>query len=169
MMATFNISTLADFNYTETTHFIDPMEPRYRAKSIKDGEYASVDKWGKGDFSLQGVTDKVSWFASLDAYKSIDKVEAALEDYWGRNGQSQSASATPSTLLTATKSALSAATPTTLSTTKSSTTSTAKLTTTSTAKSTTTTTTSARASSSPASDDNNCKSKSGSGKRSGKC
>jgi bilirubin oxidase len=84
MLAMFNVSFLADFNYTETTHFIDPMEQRYRAKPILNNDFASVETWGTGEFSLQGVTDKVNWFASLDAYKNVEDIEAALEQYWGR-------------------------------------------------------------------------------------
>jgi bilirubin oxidase len=32
MMAAFNVTALKDLGYDEKTHFIDPMEPQYRAK-----------------------------------------------------------------------------------------------------------------------------------------
>ncbi|KAL2070242.1 hypothetical protein VTL71DRAFT_13268 [Oculimacula yallundae] len=94
MMAAFNVTALNDFNYTETTHFIDPMEPRYRAKPIKSGEFAGTAVWGTGEFSLSGVKEKVDWFSNLDAYGSIDKVEIALEEYWGRTSLSPSLTTT---------------------------------------------------------------------------
>jgi bilirubin oxidase len=84
MMAAFNVSSLNDFNYTETTHFIDPMEPQYRAKPIKSGEFAGTGTWGTGEFSLTGVKDKGDWFSNLDAYDNVDEVEIALEEYWSR-------------------------------------------------------------------------------------
>jgi hypothetical protein len=84
MMAAFNVSSLNDFNYTETTHFIDPMEPQYRAKPIKSGEFAGTGTWGTGEFSLAGVKDKGDWFSNLDAYDNVDEVEIALEEYWSR-------------------------------------------------------------------------------------
>jgi bilirubin oxidase len=52
IMAAFNVTMLNDFNYTETTHFIDPMESRYRATPIKNGEFTSIPSFGPGDFSL---------------------------------------------------------------------------------------------------------------------
>ncbi|ORY04865.1 Cupredoxin [Clohesyomyces aquaticus] len=100
MLAMFNVTFLADFGYPEKTHFIDPMEDRYRAKPCKTGEFQSVDTWGNGEFSLQGVTDKVNWFAGLEAYKDADKVELALEEYWGRTSLVHTAAPTPTTLIT---------------------------------------------------------------------
>lgn len=84
MLADFNVTALADFGYPETTHFIDPMEPRYRAKPIKPGEFVSVTQFVSGDFSLAGIQAKVDFFVSLDAYKDIAKIESALEVFWGR-------------------------------------------------------------------------------------
>jgi bilirubin oxidase len=84
MLAMFNVTFLSDFGYPEKTHFIDPMEQRYRSKPVKAGEFQGVSTWGSGEFSQQGVSDKVDWFADLEAYKDIDKVEVALEEYWGR-------------------------------------------------------------------------------------
>ncbi|KAH8646039.1 Cupredoxin [Tricladium varicosporioides] len=84
MMAAFNVSLLNDFNYTETTHFIDPMEPRYRATPIKAGEFATTSTWGKGEFSQAGVKAKGDWFSNLDAYTDVEKIDLALEEYWHR-------------------------------------------------------------------------------------
>lgn len=84
MLAMFNVTYLADFGYNETTHFIDPMEQRYRAKSYNQKDFVSVTQWGTGDFSLASVQAKVDWFASLDAYKDTAKIEDALEKYYGR-------------------------------------------------------------------------------------
>lgn len=98
MLAMFNVTTLSDFGYPETTHFIDPMEPRYRAKPCKPNEFKNVAEWGSGEFSAQGVTDKIQWFVDLDAYKNIDKIELALEEYWGRTSLVHTSSATPSTV-----------------------------------------------------------------------
>lgn len=84
MLAMFNVTTLADFNYTETTHFIDPMEEQYRAKPCKPGEFLSTTTWGTGEFSEAGVKDKLQWFVEKDGYKDMDKIELALEEYWGR-------------------------------------------------------------------------------------
>jgi len=98
MMAAFNVSALNDFNYTETTHFIDPMEPQYRAKPIKPGEFAGTSNWGTGEFSLAGVKEKGDWFSNLDAYGNIDEVEVALEEYWGRTTLTPTATAVPTSL-----------------------------------------------------------------------
>ena len=43
MLGAFNVTALADFGYTEKTHFIDPMEERYRAKPFQDGDFAGAD------------------------------------------------------------------------------------------------------------------------------
>ncbi|KAF2999037.1 hypothetical protein E8E13_008447 [Curvularia kusanoi] len=95
MLAMFNVTTLSDFGYPETTHFIDPMEQRYRAKPCKPNEFVSTTEWGNGEFSLQGVQDKMQWFVDLDAYKDMDKIELALEEYWGRTSLTHVASSTP--------------------------------------------------------------------------
>jgi hypothetical protein len=117
MLAMFNVTFLSDFGYPEKTHFIDPMEDRYRAKPCKAGEFVDVKNWGKGEFSLQGVTDKANWFFGLEAYKDMDQIELALEEYWGRTSLSHSSTPTPSTLVsqTSTKTSAAAAVTTTCS------------------------------------------------------
>ncbi|GAB7345485.1 hypothetical protein MBLNU457_3809t1 [Dothideomycetes sp. NU457] len=84
MLVDMSVQSLADFNYTEKTHFIDPMEPVYRAKPLKDKEFKDTINWGTGEFSFDSVKSKVEWFASLDAYRNVDEVEANLEAYYGR-------------------------------------------------------------------------------------
>ncbi|KAF2682768.1 Cupredoxin [Lentithecium fluviatile CBS 122367] len=70
MMAAFNVSMLADFGYPETTHFIDPMEQRYRAKD----QSSSAN-------SESAVLARIGELYALDPYKDVDKVEAALIEY----------------------------------------------------------------------------------------
>lgn len=113
MMATFNVTMLKDFNYTETTHFIDPMESQYRSKMIENNEYNSIDQWGSGAFSYSGVNDKVNWFASLDAYKDMDDIEKALDNYWASTSTTSTPTPTPTSTTTPAVSATSPA-PTTL-------------------------------------------------------
>ncbi|KAF2734232.1 Cupredoxin [Polyplosphaeria fusca] len=103
MLAMFNVTFLEDFGYPETTHFIDPMEARYRAKPIKQNEFVDTTTWGNGEFSLQGVQDKVDFFVALDAYTNVEEIELALEEYWGRTSLSHSATATPTLTTLATR------------------------------------------------------------------
>jgi len=95
-MAAFNISVLNDFKYNETTHFIDPMEPTYRATDIAPDIFKSVTEWGSGNFSMAGVGAKIDWFTSLDAYDNVHEIEIGLEAYWGRT--TLTSSAAPTTL-----------------------------------------------------------------------
>ena len=78
MMAAFNVTALADLGYPETTHFIDPMEPRYRAVGFSNTDFTSRT----GPFSDSSIQAKVDSLALLDAYKDVDKVENALVNYW---------------------------------------------------------------------------------------
>ncbi|KAF2118161.1 oxidase cueO precursor [Lophiotrema nucula] len=89
MMAAFNVTSLGDWGYPETTHFIDPMEPKYRSKDI-DGH----------DFEEEHIKEKMYDFYMMDAYEHADQVEAALESYWDNGGPKQ---ATKTTLSTITK------------------------------------------------------------------
>ncbi|KAF1968972.1 oxidase cueO precursor [Bimuria novae-zelandiae CBS 107.79] len=71
MMAAFNVTSLADWGYPETTKFIDPMEQRWRSKDYDDSA-----------FTEQGVQDRLFEFYKLDAYAHVNEVEAALESYY---------------------------------------------------------------------------------------
>ena len=83
MLAAFNVTALQDFGYPETTRFIDPMESRYRAVGFTDGDFAgSGPTFGSGPFSKDEIESKVNWFISLNAYKDVEGVEAALKSYW---------------------------------------------------------------------------------------
>ncbi|KAI4724307.1 oxidase cueO precursor [Aureobasidium sp. EXF-10728] len=78
MMAALNVTALKDLGYDEKTRFIDPMEPKYRAKSFKPEDYANRD----GDFEGSAIEKKCREFQDMDAYKSAPEVEQKLEDYW---------------------------------------------------------------------------------------
>ncbi|CAI6337125.1 unnamed protein product [Periconia digitata] len=78
MLAAFNVTALPDLGYPETTHFIDPMEPRYRATDFSESDFQSRS----GVFSEQGIKDKLNFFIGLEAYSKVDEVESALVDYW---------------------------------------------------------------------------------------
>ena len=85
MMAAFNVSSLGDWGYPETTHFIDPMEEKYRAKDFKNEDYDDRD----GDFEEEHVQKKLEDFYRMDAYSHVDTVEKALVDYWNNGGPKQ--------------------------------------------------------------------------------
>lgn len=82
MMAAFNVSSLGDWGYPETTHFIDPMEEKYRAKDFKNEDFDEKD----GDFEAEHVQKKLEDFYMMDAYSHVDTVEKALVDYWNNGG-----------------------------------------------------------------------------------
>jgi bilirubin oxidase len=95
MMAAFNVSSLGDWGYPETTYFIDPMEEQYRSKDEKDH-----------DFEEEHIMERLGEFYMMDAYKDVDRVEEALVSYWNNGGPKQ---APKTTLVTSTTKA--AATP----------------------------------------------------------
>lgn len=68
-MAAFNVTALSDFNYPETTRFIDPMEPRFRAKPYTG-------------FTVAGATSTLEFFSSLNAYTDADGIKKALDQHW---------------------------------------------------------------------------------------
>jgi bilirubin oxidase len=75
MMAAFNVTVLEDFGYNET-HYIDPMEPRWRAKK----EVAA-------DQTYEANKARVEFMASFEPYNNVAEVEDRLEDYWKTRGQ----------------------------------------------------------------------------------
>ncbi|KAF3003188.1 hypothetical protein E8E13_009445 [Curvularia kusanoi] len=91
MLAAFNVTALPDLNYPETTHFIDPMEPRYRAAPFADTDYTART----GNFSTSEINRKIQWFADLKAYEDVDGVEAALKSYWATHTPGATGSAAP--------------------------------------------------------------------------
>jgi bilirubin oxidase len=93
MMAALNVTALKDLGYDEKTHFIDPMEPQYRAKPFNDADFINRN----GDFSSDAIEAKVKFFQDLEAYKKVGEVESKLEEYWATRS-------TQTTLLTKTSS-----------------------------------------------------------------
>ena len=76
MMAAFNVSALEDFGYRETTHFVDPMEQRWRSKN---GDPAKSTKQ-----FIEG--NLLPMFDQTEAYRKHKEVEEALDAYWGEHG-----------------------------------------------------------------------------------
>jgi bilirubin oxidase len=74
MMAAFNVTSLKDFGYPETTQFIDPMEERWRSRAIN-----------ANDDTRAAIMKRLYEFDLTNAYKEPEKVEQALVDYW-KNG-----------------------------------------------------------------------------------
>ncbi|KAJ4343309.1 hypothetical protein N0V87_000531 [Didymella glomerata] len=70
MMAAFNVTSLSDWGYPETTKFIDPMEEKYRSKA-ENGD----------DFKQSNIMDKMAKFELMEAYSNVEKLEDALESY----------------------------------------------------------------------------------------
>ncbi|ORX99874.1 Cupredoxin [Clohesyomyces aquaticus] len=90
MMAAFNVSSLGDWGYPETTHFIDPMEEQYRSKNENDR-----------DFEEEHVQERLNELYLLDAYKDVDKVEEALVNYYKNGPPKTSASVVSSSSVAA--------------------------------------------------------------------
>lgn len=76
MMAAFNVSALEDFGYHETTHFVDPMEQRWRSKNEDPAK--STQQYIEGSL--------LPMFDQTDAYRKHKEVEEALDEYWGEHG-----------------------------------------------------------------------------------
>ncbi|KAF1997631.1 hypothetical protein P154DRAFT_537014 [Amniculicola lignicola CBS 123094] len=87
MMAAFNVTSLSNWGYPETTSFIDPMETRWRAKPEVPA-----------DMTEPSIQAKLKQFSLLDAYKEPEKLEAALVSYWNAGGPSQVAKRTMATV-----------------------------------------------------------------------
>lgn len=128
MMAAFNVSYLEDLNYPETTRFIDPMEPRYRAVPFVEEDY----RLRTGPFTNASITDKCTFFESLKGYSGAAGAEEALVAYWNTHTTSTTALATTALATTAlattalATTALTTTTPTTFRTSTTSTKSTSK-------------------------------------------
>ena len=72
MMAAFNVTVLSNLGYPETDLLIDPMEPRWRAKPYP------------GSTNLAQVQSTVlPAFAATNAYKNLNQIQAALDQYHG--------------------------------------------------------------------------------------
>lgn len=88
MMAAFNVTSLKDFGYPETTKFIDPMEQRWRSKPISPA-----------DDTRAAIMQRLYEFDSINAYKDPEKVEDALVDYW-KNGPKKFVTSTSTVVAT---------------------------------------------------------------------
>ncbi|PVI08271.1 oxidase cueO precursor [Periconia macrospinosa] len=86
MMAAFNVTSLGDWGYPETTQFIDPMDQRFRSRPANPA-----------DFTQDAILARINELYVLDAYKDPDKVEAALESYWANGGKASSTTLATST------------------------------------------------------------------------
>lgn len=82
MMAAFNVTSLADWGYPETTKFIDPMEEKYLSKDENDR-----------DFEPEHIQERLYDFYMMDAYDDPEGLEKALESYWA-NGPPKTTLAT---------------------------------------------------------------------------
>ncbi|KAH8657411.1 Cupredoxin [Tricladium varicosporioides] len=75
MMAAFNVSDLASFNYgPQTAKFIDPVDPRFISRPY-DPTIQTLD-------FVKGADGPLQKFGKLNAYQHNDEVEAALVSYW---------------------------------------------------------------------------------------
>jgi bilirubin oxidase len=81
MMAAFNVTALPNFGYNETS-YIDPMEPRWRAKPFVLSDLQNRN----GPFSDASIQQQVLFMASLNPYSHVEEAEAALKEYWRANG-----------------------------------------------------------------------------------
>ncbi|KAK3343292.1 Cupredoxin [Neurospora tetraspora] len=82
MMAAFNVSVLEDLGYDET-HYIDPMEERWRAKQ------QSVEAFDDGK-----IEERVKEMAGYRPYDKVDEVESVLGEYWETKTKSVTTSTT---------------------------------------------------------------------------
>lgn len=85
MMAAFNVTSLKNWGYTETTSIVDPMDPRFRA-----APYSSAVA------QPAAIQSKLATFDALNAYRDVAKVEAALKAFYQNNRRSE-----PTTFTTA--------------------------------------------------------------------
>lgn len=73
-MAAFNVTSLIDFGYPETTRFVDPMDSRFRAKPYRE-------------FSTTEVEDVLMSFSELSAYYEVEEIKDALDEYWASHNK----------------------------------------------------------------------------------
>lgn len=76
MMAAFNVTSLPDFGYNETS-FNDPMEERWRAVPY---ELADLRE-RTGPFTNEEIIERVQFMASFDPYTGAEEIKAALLEY----------------------------------------------------------------------------------------
>ncbi|KAJ1322939.1 bilirubin oxidase [Microdochium nivale] len=74
MMAAFNVTAVANFGYSETTDFSDPMDQRWRAVPFARSDFTART----GPFTDQAIIAKIEQLAREQPYSELDEVEAAL-------------------------------------------------------------------------------------------
>lgn len=90
MMAAFNVSMLDGLGYDET-HYLDPMETRWRAKPLAGN-----------DMSDDAARARVKWMAEMQPYNHVDEVDGWLESYWATADASGATKTTTAATVTAT-------------------------------------------------------------------
>ncbi|KAF2727988.1 Cupredoxin [Polyplosphaeria fusca] len=75
MMAAFNVTTLANFGYTETTDFGDPLDARWRARPYTLAQLNARS----GPFTQASITARIEEIARQQPYSERAQVEAALD------------------------------------------------------------------------------------------
>lgn len=78
MMAAFNVTALTNWGYNDTTTFLDPMEPQFRAKAFGAGDFQART----GAFSDEAIAEAVKVLAEDDPYSHVADVNDALDNYW---------------------------------------------------------------------------------------
>ncbi|KAF3001928.1 hypothetical protein E8E13_006759 [Curvularia kusanoi] len=84
MMAAFNVSSLSDWGYPETTKFLDPMDEKYRSKAENEEDKQKAK-----------IEEKMYEFQKMEAYDDVGKLEKALEDYYANGGAKAAAAPSP--------------------------------------------------------------------------
>ncbi|EJT77352.1 hypothetical protein GGTG_07264 [Gaeumannomyces tritici R3-111a-1] len=82
MMAAFNVTALPNFGYNETTHFIDPMENRWRAKAFTTTDLGSRT----GPFGDAEIEQQVMFLAGTNPYSNAEDITKSLDEYWAARG-----------------------------------------------------------------------------------
>ncbi|KJX94221.1 hypothetical protein TI39_contig4207g00004 [Zymoseptoria brevis] len=90
MMVALNITALAGLGYNETTRFLDPMDPKYRAIPFASSDYTNRVK----DFDIKSIDAKCDVFTHMDAYAHVGDTVKALDDYWSSRGSGRATTTT---------------------------------------------------------------------------
>jgi bilirubin oxidase len=84
LMGVFNVTTLENLGYNETTDFSDSMDARWRSQL-----YDTADFTGRtGIFSDDAITEKVEKLAREQPYSEEEKLQEALTTYWNEHNSS---------------------------------------------------------------------------------
>ncbi|KAF8474630.1 hypothetical protein BDZ91DRAFT_711370 [Kalaharituber pfeilii] len=86
MMAAFNVTSLSDFGYPDTTILVDPMDARFRAVPYPGSPNEA-----------QILNEVLPFYASLKAYGDVKEVNKHLDEYWANRTGGGAASSTSTT------------------------------------------------------------------------